>query len=135
MAPPKDWDIITKVKFSCRNNFEYAFLTVWQDCNNYVMLKRVFAGEQKTEFAVELAESYRSVFSEDGFGDKVYLRVARRGSRYRGYISSDGDSWIQTGDGVDADLRCKRVGLGACAPVSGARIEAEFEFFEVRPLP
>jgi len=130
-----DWRVTTRVHFACKENFEQAFLVAWQDSNNYVTLKKVFAKGQKIEAAAEIEEKYKASFAPNPFGDDVFLRLEKREGRYRGFLSGNGKTWTPVGDPMEANLVDEKAGIGACCPQSTSGLETRFDFFDLERLP
>lgn len=132
-APSGDWTATTRVNHVAAQDFEYAGLIVWQDSNNYVALKKVFAEELKFEAAAEINEKYTSRAASNTIGDTVWLRIVKRGKTYRCLVSTDGENWTAIAKPIKAKLLLPKVGLIATSPKSKRQVIARFEFFDLVP--
>ena len=117
-APAGDWSITTAVTFDPQQNFEHAFLTVWQDSNNYVMLKHAFAGGPRIEASHEQSQSYQGELTLNPLGDTVFLQIRKSGDTYTQFYGPDGVSWTPVGGPVTLPMTDVKVGLGAWIPGS-----------------
>jgi regulation of enolase protein 1 (concanavalin A-like superfamily) len=132
-APAGDWAITTQVTFDAQRNFDQAFLTVWQDSNNYLMLKEAFAGSPSFEASYEDDQTYHSTLATNDIGDTVFLQIRKTGDTYTQSYSPDGVTWTQVGSPVTLPLLDVKVGVGAWSPGSGrAGTEARFDFFDIQ---
>ncbi len=135
-APPGDFQVTTRVRFAPGQNYEQAFLCVYQDHNNYLRLSHVHAGERVVEAACEVDGEYMNSGNPvPAEGETLWLRVVKRGPRYTSAVSADGRQWTLAGRAWEATFAAPKVGLGAIAPGSGRALDAAFELFGFEPLP
>ncbi|MCK4628852.1 MAG: family 43 glycosylhydrolase [Sedimentisphaerales bacterium] len=131
-APPLgDWIITTKVEFAPERNFEQAFLTVWQDHNNYLMLKKICYDGSNFQVLVEQNENSIYENHVNLVGDTAYLRILKTDSCYTFQISPDRKNWTTLGEPVKAYFYDLKVGIGAMQSGSGIERDAKFDFFEL----
>lgn len=133
--PPGDFEVMTRLKFSPTDDGESAFLTVWQDHNNFVRLSMTQAGGRKIELATERDAEYTVVKSIDNpFGDDVYFRIAKRGNRYAFDAGPDGKTWQTLAADISVDLIDPSVAIGAVSPAARVKGQARFDFLRFAPL-
>jgi len=131
-APDGNWEISARVTLSALVNFEAAFLTVWQDSDNYIMLNSNFANGKSFEISVEQNGIYTSTIVSNTIGNTVYLKIARiSDTTYRFYTSPNGSVWNMIGS-VAFSMQDIKVGLGAWLVDSWrSGIVAEFDYFAI----
>jgi beta-xylosidase len=130
-TPEGDFRIETRVVFAAQKEFEQAFLCVWQDHDNYVRLSVLFDEGPRLQAACEREGRFEQMEIENTLGNEVYLRIQKQEDRYTLCASGDGRAWQTVGDGYDAPLLHRRVGIGAIAPGSGRHPVAVFDYFSI----
>ena len=134
-APDGDFSVSTRVTFSPVHNNEHAFVTVWMDQDNHLMLTTgMYDGPGFVTLHERHGKNTMFVYP-NRLGDTVYLRMARRGTSYTFHVSADGADWQQIGPPVESDLIPACVGLGAFAPGSNRAPEAVFEYIRLDAAP
>lgn len=133
-APRGDFDVTTHVNIHPAENYENAFLCIWQDHDNFLKLASVHDQRPRLEVAAETAGHYDSHLFENTLGDDLYLRIARRGDRYSFYASSDDTHWTTLSADVRSGLGDLRVGVGAASPGTRATTRASFDFVRFTPV-
>ena len=128
-APEGDFDVAVRVRFCPEQNFEQAFLCVYQDHNHFVRLSRIHADGNKFEVAQEVAGDYLSEMVHAPVGEANWLRIEKRGYTYQCFTSPDGQAWSEAGKPLRHRYQGLRVGCGAASPGSGRALEALFEEF------
>jgi len=133
LAPPGNWNITTRVTLDALQNFEAAFLTVWQDSDNYIILNSNYVNGKTFEAGVERNASYTSTIISNPIGNSTYLQLRRIGANiYQCYYSVDGIAWNKIGADISIDLQEIKVGLGAWLVYSSRTgVTATFDFFDV----
>lgn len=132
-APAGDYQITTRVTIAPNENFQHAAIQVYEDDDNYVQLNRAFADGGTVNFDHEAGGVFTNTQRAEA-ATTLHLRIARRGTSYIGYYSTDGQAWVTVGHHT-ADLVSPRIGLGAANNRAGvAQIPADFAFFEVAPI-
>jgi beta-xylosidase len=128
-APVGDFTVTTRVNISPDADYQQAFLTLWQDHNNYAKLVYLHShGGRKIEVGVERQEHYDShLHDAANLGNEVFLRIRRTGTRCDFLISTDGRRW-QSIESQNVPLTDLRVGLGACSPGGAPSTTAAFDF-------
>lgn len=130
-APSGDFEVSTRVDFTGTQNYEMAFLTIWQDYDNHL---RVGVGhiERPCVFlGTELDSKLTEAFLDRPTDGPLWLRVQRSGRTYTAAISGDGKEWVTIGAPWTPPLHTVNIGLSAIAPGSGRQIEAAFEGLRV----
>lgn len=134
--PPQSpsWMITTKVSFSPERNYEQAYLTVWKDANNYMMLKHVHADGPRFEAAIEIHEQYESDMVVNEIGGTVWMRIQRLDeTRYIHEVSPDGETWQQVGRVFDFPFEHVLVGIGSARAGSPRNLVVpSFDFFRIQ---
>jgi beta-xylosidase len=127
-APFGDFDVTTRCTLKPDRDFEQAFLSLWQDHQDYAKIAYVHThGARKLEVGVEKAGDYTSHLHDVALGDEVYLRIRRRGNATEFLSSGDGRTWRSI-EKQDVPLTDLRVGLGACSPDSPRSIPVAFDY-------
>ena len=127
-APQQDFTVTTRVKISPAQGHESAFLTIWQNHNQFTKLAIVQTVKGLSfEVARELSGRYSfDLYPAPATGD-YHLRITRRQDTYTYSVSPDGASWTNLAT-HQISLLNPRVGLGACSPESPRSIPASFDF-------
>jgi predicted amidohydrolase YtcJ len=132
-APADDYQITTRVTIAPSENFQHAAIMIYQDDDNYVQLNRAFVFGGAVSFDHEAGGALTNTQQIEA-ATTLYLRLAKRGTIYSGYYSTDGQAWATVGHYI-ANLATPRIGLGAANGLSGvSEIAADFGFFEVTSL-
>jgi predicted amidohydrolase YtcJ len=132
-APSGDYHITTRMTIAPGENFQYAAIQVYEDDDNYVQLNRAFANGDTVNFDHEAGGVVTGIQRVEA-ATTLYLRIARRGTTYSGYYSTDGQTWVTVGHHTAA-LSSPRIGLGAANNLSAVtEIPADFDFFEVKSI-
>jgi len=135
-APEGDWTATVRLTIDDLDRPEQSGLLVWQDADNYLILKKVYlSGKPQWEAALELNGTYTPQFIPDPFGPTSWLRITHRDEGYLAEVSADQQDWQAVGR-WRATLTLPRIGLAAfaIAKVDDPR-EARFDTFEVQALP
>jgi hypothetical protein len=139
----EDFEIITRVLFEPKRNFQRAGLVIYQNRDNYVALLRSYAdvGDNPGnaiyfDHASPLAPSYddsnyNNYSTQITSLNDVYLKLRREGSVYTGFYSIDGQTWIQIGEHISS---IEPVSYGLLIGKSDTEIFALFDFFEMHNL-
>lgn len=130
-APGGDFEITTRTDFVVRQGYDQAGLVIWQDHNNYIRLSNAFVGGRRWLITRELGGRPQSWDFPNTIGDDVWMKITRRGRSYECEVSADGQKWWPVGIPLAADFGEVQVGLIACTPGSGRRVDVGFEFFRV----
>ncbi len=127
-APVGDFTATTLVKVKPQKGHEQAFLTVWQNHNQFAKLAIVqTVNGLKYEVAREMSGKYSFNLHDAPQRDGYWLRIGRRGSACEYSVSEDGSRWIVLAS-HQIDLDNPRVGLGACSPESDRSVPVKFDF-------
>jgi beta-xylosidase len=130
-APRGDFEVTTKVAVKPEQDFEQAFVNVWQDHNNFAKLAVVHShGGVKLEIDTEVQQKNDSDLHDAPVTDVYWLRIAKRGQSYEFSFSTDGSKWTKLGT-RNLNLIDLRVGCGACSPDSVRSIPASFDFLRI----
>jgi virginiamycin B lyase len=142
-APASDFEIMTKVTFDPRANFQQAAILIYQDEDNFVLLNRGFCDvggcpgsavflDNMLNGKVDLANHPQTAVSSQ----TTWLRLRKEGTQYIGFYSADGQTWEELGR-VENPLTPSKVGLMAnnanTAP-SVPQIPADFDFFTIQEI-
>jgi beta-xylosidase len=101
-APVGSYSIETKLGFTPTQNYQIAGLLIYQDDNNWMQLGRAFCNNSSG--CVGDGVYFDSVINGNLDGSNfatvlnplptnVYLKIARQGTQYSGYLSLDGTNW------------------------------------------
>lgn len=133
LAPPGNWNITTKVTLDALQNFEAAFLTVWQDSDNYITLNTNYVNTKAFEVGVEQNGIYASTVISNPVGNSPYLQIRKTGQNiYQCYYSANGLQWNKIGSDISLSMQEIKVGLGAWLVYSSRTgITAAFDFFRI----
>jgi beta-xylosidase len=133
-APAGDFDAITRVAINPRDDYQQAFLTLWQDHNHYAKIAFVHThGGKRIEIGVEQDEKYDSHRHETLDANDVYFQIKRRGEECSFLYSTDGSKWTQV-ESQKVPLRDLQIGIGACSPDAKKSTTAAFDFIRVAPV-
>lgn len=132
--PSSDFRITAHLDFAPQQNIELAFVTVWQDHNNYLRFADLWIYGKLFEFGSEADGVFTSQFAGNTLGSTKQMRVEKIGNTYTCSVSPDGNTWTQVGQPRQLDLIDIKVGFGAASPgVSSSRV-ARFDAFIVEPV-
>lgn len=131
-APDRDFEIVTRLYGRPFTPGQQCGLIVYQDDDNYVKLVRQHDGGNRIVFARETAGAFASGGEADCLGDgPAYLKIERKGDKYRGYVSDDGRKWSHVWSKQTVALSQPRVGLIA---FGADGLAADFDTFFVNKL-
>jgi len=140
-APSGDFTVTTRMLFQPTANYQLAGIVLYEDAENHLVLGRAFCDASppncvgngiyfdNDEGGQDVGSNYASSTTSLG---EAYLRVVRVGTTYYGYYSEDGENWSLVGSHIRATADLSKVALGVGQDQSGARIPADFDFFELR---
>lgn len=133
-APAGDFEAVTKVAIKPEKDYELAFLTLWQNHNQYVKLAVVHShGGIKMEVGDESSGRYASRLHDAPKSDTYWLKIGKQKERYDFSVSTDGKAWTLL-DRQHANLTNIKAGIGACSPESGRSIPAAFDFVKFEAI-
>ena len=127
-APAGDFAIKAQVAFHPAQNFEQAFLIVYQDPDHYVRLSHAYDDDLEFLAAYEVAGDFQYDRLPNTLDSDVWLAIRKEGDCYTQSVSTDGENWIKVGH-CEVALEAPMVGLGAISPGSGSERIAVFENF------
>ncbi len=142
-APGGDFELRTKLDLSPTQNYQAAFITIYQDDDHQVSLGRAYCEPSDTCVGdgAYLDDDYR--FMTEGFfpnnvgglpAGPFYLRLVKNGDTYTGLWSADGENWNLVAE-TTATISSPRVGISTSNGRTGAdSIPAVFDFFEIRKI-
>jgi hypothetical protein len=124
-----------RLTFQPEHEAQQAGILLWKDQDNYVRLGRSFVGRNFIDFSSEsrglvTTPPENLLFDSEGqTGKPLWLALHRTGTRYFGFVSSDGMEWRPVGLPLDSpDLIAPKIGIFA---YHGRRhappLEAHFE--------
>jgi glucose/arabinose dehydrogenase/PKD repeat protein/type 1 glutamine amidotransferase len=141
--PAGDWKVETKVKATMTHRWQLAGLIAYGDDDNYVkldMAARNTNGSAKDLYA-ELVSERNAQFGNGGNRSVetpestesgwFWLRLAKTGNSYEGWVSYDGLNWTSMGQPVTNNANLDRVGLMAIGPEQVAPVTVGFDYFRV----
>jgi beta-xylosidase len=132
-APLGDFDVTTRVVIDPKQDYQQAFLTLWQDHNNFAKITFVHThGGKRIEIGVEKDEKYQSHRHEILDATEVWLQIKRRGESIEFLSSTDGKKFVSV-ETQQVALRDLKVGIGACSPDAKEGTTAGFGFVRVTP--
>jgi beta-glucanase (GH16 family)/regulation of enolase protein 1 (concanavalin A-like superfamily) len=112
-----DFTISTKIKFDATYGFEWAGLIVYQDDGNAITLGRQANGANPgASKQLRFSQIKNGAQTDRNYADLVtpadiFLKIEKSGTIYKGYYSSDGNSWTQVTDTFDISLTSPKVGI------------------------
>lgn len=131
-VPPGDFSAETRVTFSATANYEQAFLVLWDDQSNFIRFGCVYANGSKLETGQDVNGVYTSRLAANPWGTQLRLRIQRAGNMVTLYAGAGaGAGWSAIGPPIPFTALQPQIGLGALSPVSGARKDATFDFFNL----
>ncbi len=133
-APQGDFVVKTQVEFHPAQNFEQAFLIVYQDHDNYVRLSHAYDDDLEFLAAHEVAGRFRFTSMSNTIGSNVFLAIRKEGTRYTMSVSVDNAKWHCIGH-CEAHFERLMVGIGAISPGSESRRTAAFSSFIIETEP
>lgn len=138
-APAGDFEISTLLRFSPQENYQFAGLVIFQEKGSALQFGRgycnssgICAGDGLYFDNWQNAASSAGNFATKTWGDQVYLRLQKTGSRYSAFYSPDGYAWTLVGT-HERGFSNPRVGLVAAQ--SPSDIPAYFDFFSLSESP
>ena len=112
-------------------DFQQAFISIWQDHNNYAKLAVVHShGGLKFEINTEVQQKNTSDLHAATQAQAYWLRINKRGPDYDFSVSTDGKKWDELGS-RKLNFIDLRIGFGACSPESKQSIPASFDFMRI----
>lgn len=140
-APAGNFQIEAQITFSPKNNFDFAGLIIYESDSNFIQAGLGFCSSIGCIGKGLYTDNYRRGLEvEPSFGqaytrqDPIFLRLSRREDTYRFETSKDRQVWFLIGNHT-SNLKPHQVGLVAGQNLSGGRLPAIFDYFEVRSLP
>jgi len=111
---------------------KHGGLFIWKDKNNYIRLEIPSKGDY--EGTVYMGANVSGNFIHPGIhsfrDDKAWLRIERRGDRFTGYFSKDGENWYVCG-WLDMPVeKTIKVGIHALCPEQPTT-STRFEYFKI----
>jgi virginiamycin B lyase len=143
-APAGDFEIVTKVTFDPKNNFQQAAILIYQDEDNFVLLNRGFCereGCPGSGIFLDNESNGEIDFSKSSPGTSsslqtTWLRLHRKGTKYIAFYSGDGQKWEELGR-VENPMTPTKVGLtanNANDDPSVPQIPADFDSFTIQGI-
>lgn len=130
-----NWSVVTKVTLSAKpyQDYQQAGLIIYQDDNNYLKLVRCYSMSNKFAWSKEINGTYYEESAADGVvGTMVYLKIAKNGSNYTAYYSTNGVNYTRVGTSQYLSLSPLKVGLiGINGPVTAGEVNADFDYVNV----
>nr|WP_307849761.1 DUF1349 domain-containing protein [Qaidamihabitans albus] len=125
--PEGDWTVETKMRAPLVERYQLAGFMVHGNDDDYVKFDVVAVNEpgSATSLRAELVSENEGQFGNGGnrsiaLGDTEsgwwYLRLAKTGDTYAGWVSHDGEEWTSVGDPVTNAVPDPGVGLMAIGP-------------------
>ena len=131
-APDGDFDIMTSVTMDARRAQEQAFITLWQDEDNYVMLGATMQEDLRFVVMREIGAKNDGAVQANSLGWPVCLKMSKRGNEVTFFASRDGIVWEEVVRPRDiTGMTVRSVGLGAASPGSTRNLVAMFDWFRV----
>jgi beta-xylosidase len=132
-VPNRDFDVETSVTFSPRQNYEQAFLVLWENQSNFIRLSSIYADGARFEIGVERDGYYSGFFVDNPWGEHLRLKMERRGDVYTLYgAGQKSDDWKQLGVPISFATVQPKVGIGAISPISGVMRTAAFDYLKLK---
>ncbi|GAB3161871.1 hypothetical protein GCM10027059_13090 [Myceligenerans halotolerans] len=142
-APEGDWVAETRIDAPLAHRWQLTGLLAHADDDNYVKLDVVarnvpgealdlgaeLVSEQGAEFgaggnrALDIAET-----TESGYW---YLRLAKTGDSYQGWVSDGGVNWEPLGDPVTSEVPLTSIGVMAIGPQQETPVTVAFDWFRL----
>ncbi|MFD9740037.1 ThuA domain-containing protein [Umezawaea sp. NPDC059074] len=135
--PAGDWTLETKVDASAFSEaYQQGGLIAYTDDGNYVKLDHVTnnqpgqAVNRRIELRSEVGDVVQNPQPEIGTTQGVsWLRLSKQGSTFRGYASTDGQTWTSVGTVDNTAVGSAKVGLYAFGVGQTASKTAKFDYF------
>jgi class 3 adenylate cyclase/regulation of enolase protein 1 (concanavalin A-like superfamily)/tetratricopeptide (TPR) repeat protein len=114
------------------DGFKYGGLLIWKNKDDYIRFE--VAGPPYWTDTIYYGANINGKFIHPGVhpyqADRVWLRLERKGDRFTGYVSSDGENWYICG-WTDIPMEDPiKVGIHALCPESPAT-STRFEYFKI----
>lgn len=132
-----DFAIETSLTMNARRPNEQAFLTLWQDMDNYVTFAASIQAGRQPQFVttVERWGKANASVAPNNLGWPVCLRIEKRGTTLKVYASDDGQTWHPAVRDQDiSDRTFTHAGLGAWSPGIDNQTPAYFDWFRIEWL-
>ncbi|MBY5163860.1 ThuA domain-containing protein [Salsipaludibacter albus] len=142
-APDGDWTIETRMRAPLETQWQLAGLLAYGDDDNYVKLNvgARNAPGSALDLGTELVSEVDANFgaggnrlldvaetTESGYW---YLRLAKEGDTYTGWVSDGGINWTQVGEPVTNAGDLDTFGLWAIGPSQQSPVTVDFDWFRV----
>jgi regulation of enolase protein 1 (concanavalin A-like superfamily) len=108
-----DLDISLDLAFGPKENWEQAGLMLYQDDDNYIVLKALFDNREKLQFGKETKGYFSSLSAEASLARPFSLRLVRKGKKVSGFFKGEGGDWVPTGT-YDAFINNAKAGILVC---------------------
>lgn len=132
-----DFALETSVTMNTTRIHEQAFLTLWRDDDNYVLLATAMLMGSDLQFITtfeRFGKANAGLFPNT-IGRSVCLRLEKRGTMLKVFASTDGENWKPVGRDVNIDgMDFTHIGLGAWSPGVGNQTPAHFDWFRIHWL-
>ena len=142
-VPEGDWTVETRLRPAMLHRWQLAGFMVYGDDDNYVKLDIVAnnAASAATNLRAELVSERNAQFGNGGNrgleipeateSGWMYLRLAKTGNSYEGWVSMDGQNWTSMGAPVTNDAALDSFGLMAIGPLQAAPVTVAFDYFRI----
>lgn len=127
-APAGDFEITTSLDFSPAKYGQQAGLIIYQNDDQYVSLGRAYDGSAVVDFISESKDDLSS-WPVPFDSPLTFLKIARRGVSYSGYLSKDGSSWQKVYSYQNTGITSPGIGLFAFQSLEGSPANARFDYF------
>ena len=135
-APAGDQEIVTRMWFPARQNYDHAGILYYQDDDNFVAMARHYSDGCPTRNCMLFyweaagAQTYLTIPVDTTVN---YLRITKTGNDYTGWYSTDGAAWTPAGSASNVVLSSPRMGFLAATVFAGIDKPADFDFFHWKP--
>lgn len=109
-----DFELSTKMALNPDKNWQQAGLLVFQDEDNYLVLKPLFDDVQKVQFGREKKAKFISSSIEANLSNEYYIKIVRKNNIYSGYFSDDNKNWKLVGTHDEMNLKDIKIGFLVC---------------------
>ncbi len=96
-------EVSVLLDFTAREEAQQAGILAWEDADHYIQLGRRFMGRNQLVFTLEengttLETPQTASYDPDGqSGRPAWLAIRRTGPMFRGFMSVDGQRWVEVG--------------------------------------